>query len=135
MLIYEQMKAFADLLAQDQAPDESGDKAFDSKRYIYSITFENNVIDQAVIKVHCQWEVLKEWMRNHPCDLNCHAHVSEASHSEAIHINATDTAHPELNFIVVIFAWELKEQTDNPDRTLKELFDEWLEKQGVQYDV
>lgn len=130
MLTYEQMKAFADLLAQDQAPDESGDKAFDSKRYIYSINFENNVIDQAVIKVHCQWEVLKEWMRNHPCDLNCHVHVSEA-----IHINATDKAHPELSFVVVLFAWELGAQTDNPDRTLKELFDEWLEKQGVQYDV
>ena len=130
MLTCEQMKAFADLLSQDQAPDENGDKAFDSKRYIFSINFENNLDGQVEIKVHCQWEVLKEWMRNHPCDFNWHAYASEA-----VHINATDIAHPELSFVAVVFAWELREQTDNPDRTLKELFDEWLEKQGVQYDV
>lgn len=127
MLTYESMKAFADLLAQDQAPDESGAKAFDSKRYIYSINFENSLDGQVEIKVHCQWEVLKEWMRNHPVDLNCQAYKSEA-----VHINATDKAHPELNFVAVVFAWELRAQTDNPERTLKELFDEWLEKQGVQ---
>ena len=129
MLTYEQMRAFADLLAADQAPDESGAKAFDSKRYIYSIQFENGLDGQVEIKVHCQWEVLKEWMRNHPCDFNWHAYASEA-----VHINATDKAHPELNFVAVIFAWELRAQTDKSERTLKELFEEWLEKQGVQYD-
>ena len=126
MLNYEQLKSFADLLSADQSPDESGVNAFNSKRYIFSINFENDLDSQIVIKVHCQWEVLKEWMRNHPCDFTYHAYASEA-----VHINVTDKAHPELSFVAVVFAWELREQTDNTDRTLKELFEEWLEKQGM----
>lgn len=126
MLTYEPMKAFADLLAADQAPDESGANAFNSKRYIYSIQFDNNLDGQVEIRVHCQWEVLKEYMRNHPCAFNWHV-----SANEAVHINAIDKAHPELSFVAVVLAWELRAQTDNSDRTLKELFEEWLEKQEV----
>lgn len=126
MLTYDPMRDFANLLTQDQAPDENGVSAFESKRFIFSINFDMCTSACANIKVHCQWEVLKEWMRNHPCNFDWHAYASEA-----IHINATDRAHPELSFVAVILAWELRAQTDNPDRTLKELFEEWLEKQGM----
>lgn len=109
MLNYEQIKSFATLLEQDQAPvlDEHREierTAYAEGRHIYSVLFDVALDGTAVAKVHVQWPIMEQLMLNQGRTLSW-----SASGTDGVHLELRLESHPGVVYVQVLFKDDLQD--------------------------
>ena len=120
MLHYEQLKAFADLLEQDQAPtiDEHREiqaTAYDEGRHIYNVGFEVSISGAVTAKVHVQWRLMEQLFLNKDRMVTWNADTTDA-----LHIRLKLASQPDVEYTTVLFQddvqrlWERIHSSNSP---------------------
>ena len=141
MLNYEQIKAFATLLEQDQAPQVDPEtkevirNAYDEGQHIYTINFTVcSVTGEVTTKVHIQWGLMEQLLLH--VDREVWWNTYEL---DCIHLHMSLKSQPGVEYTTVLFRDDLRtlwERINSPLHPFPEhepLADVWatLYKRGV----
>lgn len=106
MLNYEQIKNFANLLEQDQEPNDKV-VSYEEGRKVYAIRFETDYYGRVSVDCHVQWPVLEQMMVGRDWSI-----AWSAGDTDSVHLKLIEHHDTNVSYSCVLFKHDLRELWD-----------------------